>query len=99
MSDKPAKIRVRVKKEIVESGAGFHDFYSNVDLYAKKPSQIFTVEQTPFIRQKLMTGELILVTEPVAKKDDKKDEKKDDKKDETKVNDKGKTEKKTEKGK
>lgn len=88
MSDEPNKIKVRVKKEIVESGAGFHDFHSNVDLYPKKPSQIFTVELTPFIRQKLMTGELILVTEPAPKKDDKKDDKK--------VDDKGKT---AEKGK
>ena len=95
MSDEPNKIKVRVKKEIVKSGAGFHDFYSNVDLYPKKPSQIFTVELTPFIRQKLMTGELILVTDPAPKEDDKKD-KKVDKKDDKKVDDKGKT---AEKGK
>jgi len=58
----PKKIKIRVKKSIVLAHGGFHDFYSNTDIYARKTDDIFEVIETPFIRQKLATGELLLVT-------------------------------------
>ncbi len=57
----PEMVRVRVKKEIVKNNGGFHDFHSGVDMYPKSHQKIFTVPITPFITQKLRTGELILV--------------------------------------
>lgn len=54
-------VRVRVKKEIVKNGGGFYDFHSGVDMYPKSHQKIFTVPMTPFIGQKVRTGELILV--------------------------------------
>ncbi len=59
----PEMVRVRVKKEIVKNGGGFHDFHSGEDMYPKSHKKIFKVPMTPFIRKKLDTEELILVGE------------------------------------
>jgi len=69
------KIKLNPK---ISKGAGFHDFHSHTDIYPKKPDEIFNVPETPFIRQKLATGELILVTDDVPKPADD-DQKTDDK--------------------
>jgi len=57
----PEMVRVRVKKEIVKNGGGFHDFHSGMDMYPKSDRKIFKVPLTPFIQQKIRTGELLLV--------------------------------------
>lgn len=60
---KPETVRVKVKKEIVKYGGGFHDFYSGADIYPRNPNKIFKVKKTPFITRKIASGELILVSE------------------------------------
>lgn len=60
---KTETVRVKVKKDIVKYGGGFHDFYSNTDIYPKNANKIFKVKRTPFITKKIASGELILVSE------------------------------------
>jgi hypothetical protein len=62
MAEENKKIKIQLSPKI-PSGSGFYDFYSKTDLYPKRPNQIFEVPETPFIREKLATGELILYIE------------------------------------
>lgn len=56
-------VSVKVKKEIVKYGGGFHDFYSGTDIYPRNANHIFKVKKTPFITRKIASGELILVSD------------------------------------
>ena len=63
------KLRVKLSPKI-PAGCGFYDYYSKTDLYPKKTGEVFEVVPTPFIQQKLATGELILIAGDSPKSDE-----------------------------
>ncbi len=60
--EKPKKIRVRIHPGIVKRRGAFYDLGAGQAIGpVKDPDEVLEVLETPFVREKIRTGELILV--------------------------------------
>jgi len=55
-------IQVKVREDIVKRGGRFFDIAGKQKIVSKKAGDVIEVVETPFIRSKIATGELIVVS-------------------------------------
>jgi len=55
-------LKVKVRDDIVNRGSGFFDITGKQRIFAKKSDDIIEVQETPFVRKKIATGELIVIS-------------------------------------
>jgi len=55
-------LKVKVRDDIVNRGSGFFDITGKQRIFAKKSDDIIEVQETPFVREKIATGELIVIS-------------------------------------
>lgn len=55
-------IKVKVREDIVKRGGRFFDIAGKQKIVSKKAGDVIEVVETPFIRSKIATGELIVIS-------------------------------------
>ncbi|GAB4220032.1 MAG: hypothetical protein Kow00102_05760 [Spirochaetota bacterium] len=62
-------IKVKVRDDIVTRGGGFYDIAGKQKIMPQKATEVIEVKETPFVRSKIATGELIVVSRKSIRED------------------------------